>query len=200
MNKYMRNVSLFVRINIWGCWTTTWRRTSPHFVCRTFCGILFVWARVTCTDACSLFLERQGGGEERVDGSRHFLRRNQYFSPCLLVNRRLIFHTMVASTTNNNPPNSVTTRKEVDTKALLAQLAATLLELGLTLAASYYFSRWWAVHMCCVLLLLHDNSTPHSSRLYAPFTHKGLQRKYKETKPTTIPLTISGLIPTAVGM
>jgi SpoVK/Ycf46/Vps4 family AAA+-type ATPase len=41
--------------------------------------------------------------------------------------------------------STITTKKgEVDTKALLAQLAATLFELGLTLAASYYFSRWIA--------------------------------------------------------
>jgi len=56
-------------------------------------------------------------------------------------------HTMTSETTSTssiNPSSSAATKKEVETKALLAQLAATLLELGLTLAASYYFSRWIA--------------------------------------------------------
>ncbi len=37
-----------------------------------------------------------------------------------------------------------TDKRHVDGKALAIQLGATLLELGLTLAASYYFSRWLA--------------------------------------------------------
>ncbi|KAL7457365.1 hypothetical protein ACHAWC_008911 [Mediolabrus comicus] len=44
--------------------------------------------------------------------------------------------TAAAAVTNNN--------KEVDGKALAIQLGSTLLELSLTLAASYYFSKWLA--------------------------------------------------------
>mmetsp|Transcript_28500 Transcript_28500/g.57362 ORF Transcript_28500/g.57362 Transcript_28500/m.57362 type:complete len:606 (+) Transcript_28500:20-1837(+) len=40
--------------------------------------------------------------------------------------------------------SSTSVTKEVDGKALAIQLAGTLLELSLTLAASYYFSRWLA--------------------------------------------------------
>ncbi|KAL3789234.1 hypothetical protein HJC23_002819 [Cyclotella cryptica] len=46
------------------------------------------------------------------------------------------------STTKSS--STVATKQEVDGKALFVHLASTLLELGLTLAASYYFSRWIA--------------------------------------------------------
>mmetsp|Transcript_1238 Transcript_1238/g.1977 ORF Transcript_1238/g.1977 Transcript_1238/m.1977 type:complete len:607 (+) Transcript_1238:66-1886(+) len=45
---------------------------------------------------------------------------------------------------NEASPSSTSVTKEVDGKALAIQLAGTLLELSLTLAASYYFSRWLA--------------------------------------------------------
>ena len=51
---------------------------------------------------------------------------------------------MAVSTSANNSQSAATTRKEVEGKTLIIQLAGTLLELGLTLAASYYFSRWLA--------------------------------------------------------
>ena len=41
-------------------------------------------------------------------------------------------------------PSRDVAKREVDNKAILIQLAGTLFELGLTLAASYYFSRWIA--------------------------------------------------------
>lgn len=47
-----------------------------------------------------------------------------------------------ASTTKSS--STVATKQEVDGKALFIHLASTLFELGLTLAASYYFSRWIA--------------------------------------------------------
>ena len=67
-------------------------------------------------------------------------------------------HCLVAATTSQTQRHTPTmatstatketkpagNNKEVDTKALLAQLAASLFELGITLAASYYFSRWIA--------------------------------------------------------
>ena len=51
---------------------------------------------------------------------------------------------MAVSTSADNSQSAAATRKEVDGKTLIIQLAGTLFELGLTLAASYYFSRWLA--------------------------------------------------------
>jgi len=45
---------------------------------------------------------------------------------------------------SSSSSSSTAVTKEVDGKALAIQLAGTLLELSLTLAASYYFSRWLA--------------------------------------------------------
>ena len=47
-----------------------------------------------------------------------------------------------ASSSSSSSSTAIT--KEVDGKALAIQLASTLFELSLTLAASYYFSRWLA--------------------------------------------------------
>lgn len=48
------------------------------------------------------------------------------------------------STVTTSDASAKTTPNEGDGKALAIQLASTLFELGLTLAASYYFSRWLA--------------------------------------------------------
>ncbi len=53
----------------------------------------------------------------------------------------------ISSSRNNNESSTravTNNNKEVDGKALVIQLGATLLELSLTLAASYYFSKWLA--------------------------------------------------------
>mmetsp|Transcript_25308 Transcript_25308/g.53458 ORF Transcript_25308/g.53458 Transcript_25308/m.53458 type:complete len:646 (-) Transcript_25308:61-1998(-) len=49
----------------------------------------------------------------------------------------------ITTATNNNAPSS-STKKEVDGKDLAISLAFTLFELGLTLTASYLFSKWIA--------------------------------------------------------
>jgi len=52
--------------------------------------------------------------------------------------------TEVRATASSSKNGAGTDKRHVDGKALAIQLGATLLELGLTLAASYYFSRWLA--------------------------------------------------------